>query len=62
MPETFHTSSQYYNLPTPVHIYVRFSFPLSYTAFKYTKIKDVALTYIPLAHMQSPTIYIVVSL
>ena len=29
MPETFHTSSQYYNLPTPVHLYVRFSFPLS---------------------------------
>ena len=28
MPETFYTSSQYYNLPTPVHLYVRLSFPL----------------------------------
>ena len=28
MPETFHTGSQYYNLPTPGYIYVRFSFPL----------------------------------
>ena len=28
MPETFYTSSQYDNLPTPVHLYVRFSFPL----------------------------------
>ena len=28
MPETFYTSSRYYNLPTPVCLYVRFSFPL----------------------------------
>ena len=28
MPKTFHTSSRYYNLPTPVYLYVRFSFPL----------------------------------
>ena len=24
MPETFHTGSQYYNLPTPAYVYVRF--------------------------------------
>ena len=28
MPQTFYTSSRYYNLPTPVCLYVRFSFPL----------------------------------
>ena len=29
LPETFHTGSQYYNLPTPAYTYVRFSFPLN---------------------------------
>ena len=29
VPETFYTSSRYYNLPTPVCLYVRFSFPLN---------------------------------
>ena len=37
MPETLHTSSQYYNLPTPVHLYVRFSFPLRDVEFSSLK-------------------------
>ena len=30
MLETFYTGAQYYNLPAPAYIYVRFSFPLTF--------------------------------